>query len=144
MPAGAPTKYKPEYCEQATKLCKLGSTDKQLAEFFDVDESTINEWKTVHQEFSLSIKEGKDIADAEIAHSLYHRAKGYSHPEDVIFNDKGEPLIVPTIKHYAPDSTAIIFWLKNRRPDQWRDKSEVDHKNLPTPPSHLTVTIAKD
>ena len=78
------------------------------------------------REFSESIKKGKEIADAEIASSLFHRAKGYSHPEDKIFNNQGVELVVPTIKHYPPDTTAAIFWLKNRQKDNWRDKQEVD------------------
>ena len=91
MPAGQPTKYDSKYAEQAYKLCLLGHTDKELADFFEVDESTINNWKNAHPEFFESIKAGKEVADAEIAVSLYHRAKGYSHPEDKIFNDNGEP-----------------------------------------------------
>ncbi len=55
---------------------------------------------------------------------MYERATGYSHAEDKIFNDGGEPLIVPTTKHYPPDATSAIFWLKNRQPAKWRDKTE--------------------
>lgn len=65
-------------------------------------------------------------ADAVIAQKLFHRAKGYEHPEDKIFNDSGKPLVVPTVKHYPPDTTAAIFWLKNRQPKKWRDKQEID------------------
>jgi len=124
MARGRPTKYKKEYAQQAYKLCLLGATDADLASFFEVNEDTINEWKKVHLEFSESIKKGKEIADAEVANKLYHRALGYEHPEDKIFNDSGKPLIVPTIKHYPPDPTAAIFWLKNRQPGRWRDKQE--------------------
>ena len=123
-----PTKYKAEYCELATNYCLLGATDSQLAEFFEVSESTINEWKKEHPEFSESIKKGKEVADSEVANSLFQRAKGYSHPEDKIFNDSGKPLIVATTKHYPPDATSAIFWLKNRRKEEWRDKTETEHK----------------
>ena len=119
---GRPTDYKDEYAEQAYNYCLLGATDEQLALFFDVSEQTINNWKKKHQVFSLALKRGKDQADAIIAQSLFHRAKGYSHPEDKIFNDQGIALVVPTTKHYPPDTTAAIFWLKNRRPDKWRDR----------------------
>lgn len=122
MGAGRPTLYKTEYAEQAYKLCLLGAIDKQMADFFGVNEDTIHEWKKVYPEFSESIKNGKENADAVIAQSLFHRAKGYEHPEDKIFNDDGTPMIVPTIKHYPPDTTACIFWLKNRQPKVWRDK----------------------
>ncbi len=49
---GRPTKYKAEYAEQAAKLCKLGATDAQLADFFEVSVSTVNLWKVEHREFS--------------------------------------------------------------------------------------------
>jgi hypothetical protein len=124
MPQGRPSKYKEEYDEQAFKLCLLGATDDQLADFFNVATSTINLWKEQHPTFSESLKRGKHVADAEVAASLYNRALGYSHPEDKIFNNGGEEMIVETIKHYPPDTTAAIFWLKNRQKDTWRDKSE--------------------
>lgn len=131
MPAGRPTKYKEEYTEQVFKLCLLGATDERLADFFDISESTLNLWKKEYPKFSEAIKKGKDEADARVAESLYNRALGYSHPEDKIFNVQGkegpEPLIVPTIKHYPPDATSAIFWLKNRQKAQWRDKQDLEH-----------------
>lgn len=126
MAGGRPSNYKTEYAEQAYKLCLLGATDKEMADFFGVSEVTFNAWKKNHPEFLKSLKEGKESADANVASRLYQRAMGYSHPEDKIFNDNGEPLIVPTIKHYPPDTTAAIFWLKNRRKDQWRDKQDME------------------
>lgn len=141
MGAGAPTKYKAEYAEQTYKLCLLGATDKDLANFFVVDEATINRWKLAHKEFCESIKRGKEIADATVAEKLYHRAIGYEHPEDKIFNNMGVEMIVPTIKHYAPDPTAAIFWLKNRQPSKWRDKQEqeVTATNLNTDLTNLSA-----
>ena len=127
MPAGRPTKYKPEYAELAYKFCLLGATDADLARFFEVEEKTVNNWKEEYPEFLQSIKRGKEQADAEIAQKLYHRAKGYEHEEDKIFQYEGEPVIVPTTKHYPPDPTSMIFWLKNRQPQKWRDRQEVEH-----------------
>lgn len=131
--AGRPTEYKPEYCVQVEKLCKLGATDKEIADFFDVTEQTINNWKSEHDEFFESIKKGKTLADANVAEKLYQRALGYSHDAVKIFPDGGKdekgnkaPLIVPYIEHYPPDTIAAIFWLKNRQRDKWRDKQEVD------------------
>lgn len=125
---GRPSKYKDDYPELAYKYCLLGATDAQLAVFFDVSEKTLNTWKDEHPEFLQSLKEGKAIADAEIAQSLFHRAKGYSHPEDKIFVHQGETIVVPTTKHYPPDATSAIFWLKNRRKEDWRDQKEHNHK----------------
>lgn len=135
-----PTKYKEEYNEQAYKLCLLGATDTELANFFEVSEQTLNTWKKDHPEFLESIKRGKSIADANVASKLYHRAIGYQHPEDKIFNNNGEEMIVPTIKHYAPDPTAAIFWLKNRQPAKWRDKQEIESKNDST----ITIKLEGD
>lgn len=124
---GRPTKYNEKYPEQAYKLCLLGSTDADLADFFDVDESTVNNWKLQYPDFLESIKRGKVIADSEIAGKLYHRAKGYSHPEIITATHQGQ--ITDTMeveKHYPPDTTAMIFWLKNRQSKKWRDRSETE------------------
>ncbi|WP_313094215.1 hypothetical protein [Empedobacter sp.] len=123
---GGVSLYKSGYDEQARKLCLLGATDVELADFFGVVESTINKWKLDFPSFSESIKKGKEYADANVANKLYNRALGYEHKEDKIFNDQGVPLIVPTVKHYPPDTTAAIFWLKNRQPAKWREKQEVE------------------
>jgi hypothetical protein len=126
MGAGRPSKYKPEYAEQAYKLCLLSATDKDIADFFEVDEATINRWKEKYPEFCESLKAGKAEADAHVADRLYQRAMGYSHPEEKIFQHNGEPVVVPTTRHYPPDVTAAIFWLKNRQRDKWRDKQDVE------------------
>lgn len=126
MGAGRPSKYKPEYAEQAYKLCLLSATDKDIADFFGVDEATINRWKEKHPEFCESLKRGKEEADARVADRLYQRAMGYSHPEEKVFQYNGEPVVVPTTRHYPPDVTAAIFWLKNRQRDKWRDKQDVE------------------
>lgn len=79
---GRPAKYKEEYDEQVRKLCLLGATDKELADFFNVCEATINNWKNKHPSFLESIKKGKHVADATVAEKLFHRATGYSHGKD--------------------------------------------------------------
>lgn len=124
-PGGRPTKYDTVFNDQVTKLAKLGATDKEIADFFDVAESTINLWKQEHVEFSESIKRGKIEADANVAHALYHRAIGYEHEDiDIRVVDK-EIVETPLIKYYPPDPTAGIFWLKNRRPKDWRDRQDI-------------------
>jgi hypothetical protein len=124
--AGRPTDYKEEYNAQAEKLCKLGATDKELADFFEVVESTINEWKLKHPEFSESIKAGKILADSEVAEKLFKRATGYSHEDVDIKVIDGQIVTTDLVKHYPPDTTAAIFWLKNRQKEKWRDKTEND------------------
>ena len=124
---GRPTKYKPEYKEQVYKLCLLGATDADIANFFDISEATLNNWKIEHPDFLESIKNGKVHADATVAESLYKRANGYEHEDVDIKMYEGEIIKTKLIKHYPPDTTAGIFWLKNRRPKDWRDKQEVEH-----------------
>jgi hypothetical protein len=138
---GRPSKYKDEFPEQARKLCLLGATDKDLARFFGVQESTLNEWKKVHPEFSESLKAGKELADAVIAESLFHRAKGYSHPEVHVSNYQGAITITPLVKHHPPDPTSMIFWLKNRRPDLWRDKPDPAADEAPVLPVKVVVQV---
>ena len=125
MAGGRPSKYQDDYPEKAYKLCLLGATDKQVADFFGVSESTLNKWKIDHEEFSESLKEGKLYADSVIAESLFNRAKGYSHPDVHISNYQGEIKVTEITKHYPPDTTAAIFWLKNRQKEEWRDRKEV-------------------
>lgn len=125
---GRPTEYQESYNEQVEKLCKLGATDAEIGDFFGVTEQTINNWKTAHPDFFESIKKGKIIADSNVAQSLYHRATGYSHEDVDLKMYEGQIIETKLIKHYPPDSTAAIFWLKNRRSKEWRDKQEIDQK----------------
>lgn len=125
--AGAPTKYKPEYDRQAYKMCLLGATDDELADFFEVHVDTIHEWKKVHPEFSDSIKKGKQQADAEVSHKLFKRATGYEHADVDLKMFEGQIIVTDITKHYPPDTAAAIFWLKNRQPKKWRDKQEIEH-----------------
>lgn len=121
---GRPSNYRDEYAGQAEKLCKLGATDRELGDFFGVSEQTINAWKKAHPAFLEALKRGKECADAEVAEKLFRRATGYSHPAVKIFANpsSGDVLREEYTEHYPPDTTAAIFWLKNRRPDLWRDK----------------------
>lgn len=126
---GRPTKYKPEYVEQAVKLCLLGATEQDLANFFSVNVDTLYEWRSKHPEFSEAIKQAKTDLDAQVEQSLFRRATGYSHPAVKIFNDDGVALKVEYTEHYPPDATSMIFWLKNRQPQKWRDRQEITGKD---------------
>lgn len=126
-PGGArPSLYKPEYAKMAQKIALLGATDAELAECFDVCEDTINKWKLAHKEFSLALKAGKRLADAHVADRLYKRATGYEHAAvKIVATANGEDHSVPYTERYPPDTTACIFWLKNRQPEHWRDRKEL-------------------
>lgn len=128
MAGGRPTKYKKEFAEQAKKLCSLfPATDQDAAAFFGVAESTLNLWKLEHPEFSESLKAGKDVQDNKVEASLFSRATGHEHKAVKIFYDKLEGIIEHEyIERFAPDTAAAFIWLKNRRPEKWRDKQEID------------------
>ncbi len=125
--SGQPTKYKPEYENQALILAEKGFTDEDVAKLFKVTRRTIENWKKQFPQFFLSLKKGKKTADQKVVQSLYQRALGYSHPEVHISNHQGKVTKTNIIKHYAPDTTACIFWLKNRDQKNWRDKQEHEH-----------------
>lgn len=129
---GRPSLYKEEYNEKVYKLCLLGATDLDIADFFDVTETTINNWKIDFPKFFESIKAGKQEADANVANRLYQRALGYEHDtEEIKVVNVGdfqqEVMRIPVRKIYPPDPTSAIFWLKNRQPKKWRDKQDHDH-----------------
>lgn len=121
---GRPTLFRPEYVEQARKLALLGATDREIGEFFEVSETTINNWKLRHPEFLESLKAGKEAADERVERSLFHRAIGYKHEAVKMFQAGGEIISESYVEHYPPDTTAAIFWLKNRRPKEWRDRHQ--------------------
>ena len=126
---GRPPAYKSEYAKKASKLAELGATDQELADFFDVDVRTIYRWKHDHDAFCQALKAGKEIADDRVERSLYQKAIGYEQDEVKIFMPGGaeEPVYASFRAKVAPDTTAAIFWLKNRRSQQWRDKQEHEH-----------------
>lgn len=121
---GRPSKFQPTFCEQAKKLCRLGATTPELADFFNVAVSTVDKWIAEIPKFSDAVKEAKAIADDFVVRRLFERATGYSHPDTHVSNYQGDVTLTPITKHYAPDTAAAIFWLKNRRSDAWRDRLE--------------------
>lgn len=140
---GRPSKYNTKYNTQAYKLCLLGATDQELADFFEVNIDTIHEWKHSKKGFSDSVKKGKIIADADVAKSFHKRAVGYAYTEETFeklgnkemleVTSEGDMISVETYKkkivtkEMPPDPGAALNWLKNRQPDKWRDKKEVGH-----------------
>lgn len=128
MPGGRPSPFQPEFVEQAQKLAKLGATDIEIADFFEVNVRTIYRWKAENEEFCQSLKAGKEAADERVERALFHRAIGYEQKTLKIFMDKqGAVVHAPYRERIAPDTTACIFWLKNRNPKAWRDKIDVNH-----------------
>lgn len=106
----------------------MGATDQELADFFEVDLRTLYRWKNDFPEFCHALKVGKEVADERVERSLFQRATGYEQDAVKIFMPAGAqaPVYADYREKIAPDTTACIFWLKNRRPDAWRDKQQTE------------------
>ncbi|WP_174531852.1 helix-turn-helix domain-containing protein [Sphingopyxis terrae] len=124
---GRPSDYDPKFADQARKLCELGATDIELADFFEVNVSTIYRWRNQHSEFCEAAKVGKAACDDRVERSLYQRAVGYTFESEKVFQFQGQIVRADTREHVPPDASAALNWLKNRRSDDWRDKREVEH-----------------
>jgi len=101
-PTGRPSKFNKDVQRQIELLARRGWTDAEMAELLGINEGTLNNWKNKHPAFFKTLKEAKEFSDLEVERSLYREAK-------------------------AGNTTAMIFWLKNRQPQRWRDKQEHEH-----------------
>jgi hypothetical protein len=139
MPAGRPTEYNPNiHPAIAESLARKGLTNTEIADGIGVCPATLYTWQNEHPEFLEAIKRGKASADDEVEKSLYKRACGYDVIEEKPLNIGGELLIARVNVHIHPDPTSCIFWLKNRRPKEWRDKQEIQHSG------NIQIIIDKD
>lgn len=103
-----------------------GLTDEQIAGNIGINTSTLYDWKNKFSKISEALKKGKEVVDIQVENALLKRALGYDFQETrVEKSDKDGTKVIQTLKHIPADTTAQIFWLKNRRPDKWRDKPEI-------------------
>lgn len=123
---GRPSGYKPEYAEAARAMCERGATDIEIADALEVDVRTIYRWKNQFDDFCQALRSAKDVADNRVERSLFERATGYERDEVDIRVVNGEIVQTPVRKFYPPDTTAAIFWLKNRNPEKWREAKSVE------------------
>lgn len=100
-----------------------GLTDEQIANNMGVRRETLYDWKKKHPNISNALKKGKEVVDIQVENALLKRALGYEYTEEKVeISEKDGKKVVQTVKHVAPDTTAQIFWLKNRRPEKWRSE----------------------
>ena len=111
----------PDGLLRLTAWARDGLTHEQIAHNCGITTGTLYEWKKKYPEIAEALKKGKAWADTQVENALYKRAVGYEF-EEVTYED-GKPVKRVT-KHVSPDVTAQIFWLKNRRPDLWRDRRD--------------------
>lgn len=133
--AGRPSKYDPKVHPQLAKwMARCGLIDVQIAKELGIAKSTLNLWKRDYPEFAEALREPKNLVDSLVEDALLRRALGYEVEEtEVTADKKGQASgaqeqpkgrVKKLRKHVPPDTTAAIFWLKNRQPGRWRDKQE--------------------
>jgi hypothetical protein len=113
--------------KDAAKLAHAGFTDKEIAHFLKIHISTLYLWASEHKEFFDALRTAKDAPDERVRQTLYRKALGYTYEDTKTYFPAGadEPVTVPITVHVPADTTSCIFWLKNRRPNEWRERSEV-------------------
>ena len=122
-----------------------GLTQQQIAYNLGINVDTLIEYKKKYSDFSEALKKGKEIVDIEVENALFKNAKGYWYEEEVVSTRReviykdgkkvkeiSEPITITLNKYKPAETTAQIFWLKNRKPKEWRDKVEtyIDSKEI--------------
>ena len=123
---GRPTLYRPEFCELARNYCLLGATNEDLGDCFGVTSRTIDNWIAVHPEFATAVREAKALADARVARCLYQRAVGYEHKVERTVWHLGKERTIDDTLYFPPDVRACIFWLRNRQPQLWGGRANME------------------
>lgn len=124
---GRPTKYNEKFhVKLAYAYSRLGYTDEEMAKEFGVSESTLNLWKKKHESFFGALKKGKDTPDDQVESALLKRALGFKIKAVKLFQHQGKILEGEYNEYYPPDVAAAFIWLKNRRPEKWRDRRQVE------------------
>lgn len=130
---GRPSSFNEQLSDKIIELVEKGLTDQQICDIIMIPLSTFSVWKKTKPDFLKSLKIAKNAADQLVEISLYQRARGFTTTEWKVFYDKatGKVIKEEVPKHYPPDTTAGIFWLKNRQPEQWRDVQRHEHVAKP-------------
>ena len=118
---------------------RSGLTDEQIAHNIGIRRETLYDWINKHPNISNALKKGKEVADFEVENAMFKAALGYEHEEVKTYmeeyeNGKKKKKVEKTKKHVAPNVTAQIFWLKNRKSSTWRDRTE----------QHINANVSTD
>lgn len=143
---GRGTKYDPNvHPVMAKYMARCGLTDKEIAKEFGISIRTLNYWKKSHVEFLHSLKENKKLVDAMVEDSLLKKAIGYEVEEtEVVATKDGKNTRIKKTKKWIHDTTAAIFWLKNRQPERWRELQSVEHSGEVTNKTNLDLSYMSD
>lgn len=149
---GRPSLYQQKWSTEEGLLrvagwAKDGLTNEQIAAKLGISDTTLYEWQNKYPEFAEALKTNKEVADRRVENALYKRALGYTYDECTYEPSKetGEMVMTKRVtKHVAPDVTAQIFWSKNRKPVDWRDKQQIEHSGeLKNPFAALSSDVLK-
>lgn len=124
---GRPSLWDDKFIEVAKAMARLGAIDMDIANALCCNIRTLHRWKIEHPEFAEALEVGKEDADRIVEQSLYRRATGYTFDSEKIVTAGGTVQRVETMEHVPPDTTAAIFWLKNRKGTDWRDTKNLKH-----------------
>lgn len=139
---GRPTLFEKRHIEEGRRLALLRLTDAQIAKVWGISDRAFASWKKAHPEFQQAIARAREPADADIAFSLYERAKGYSHPEVLVHVHQGKVIKTKVTKHYPPDVHAISLYLRNRQPGLWRAQpDQTDGSDDAPPPTKVVFQV---
>lgn len=120
----------PEGLTRLTGWAGDGLSNEQIAANIGINPDTLYEWKSKYSEIAEALKKGKEVADYEVENALFRRATGYDYTEERVEIEGRKRKVVQTVKHVVPDTAAAFIWLKNRRPDKWRDKPQpIEERN---------------
>ena len=135
--------YKAEFADQARAMCRLGATDEELAEHFEVCVRTIYRWRNSHEAFALAVVAGKEHADARVERALYSRAVGCTVERVKVFKHAGDPNpVYATYKvHLPPDPVAALHWMRARQREKWGNHPE--EKRDPGPVEMIEKALAR-
>ena len=135
---------------QVEAWCRDGLIEAQIATNLGISVATLEVYKHDHPEFVEALKRGKEVVDIQVENKLFKRAMGYEYNEvKTVVDDEGGVTVTRTIKEVVPDTTAQIFWLKNRKPREWRDKQDIESINtnlnleIPTNEADVDKRIAE-
>lgn len=145
---------KPESLTLLEGWARDGLTDEQIAQNVGIAVCTLYDWEARFPEISEALKKGKEVVDYEVENALYKRAVGYTYEEETKEMSRdprtGEitrQTVRVTKKHVPPDVLAMIYWLKNRKPKDWRDKryvyDELEKTDGPSPMEQLVRSLDK-
>src|SRR6516165_675532 len=128
---GRRSKFMASYAGIARKACERGMTDQEVADLLGVNPSTLYRWRAQYRQFSRAFRLGKELANNRVERALYERAIGYDYEVEKQIMTRHGPQMLRWREHLPPDVTAALAYLKNRRPDRWRDTHRIEHTGSP-------------